>query len=202
MKYTFTAVALAALSLASPVPDAAAASPPSFKITDVIHGGSGCPQGSIDIDFSDSKILPIRFSKDFTASVGPNVPAEESRKNCQLNIALKYSPGYQYSVYSADYSGWGDLDAGVKGSVKANYYFSGETAQCSTELELNGPFSGRYTKHDDVQLSVWSPCGGDSALNVNAQVALTPLGKGAGTLVAVKESAKFTHSLYIKWRQC
>jgi hypothetical protein len=61
MKYTFTALALAALSLASPVPDVeAAAAPPSFKITKIISGGSGCPQGSIDIDHTDSKILPIR----------------------------------------------------------------------------------------------------------------------------------------------
>lgn len=57
MKYTFTALALAALSLATPVPEAAA--PASFKIQGVVSGGSGCPQGSIDIDYTDSKILPI-----------------------------------------------------------------------------------------------------------------------------------------------
>ena len=60
MKYTFTALALAALSLASPVPDAApATAPSSFKIAGVVSGGSGCPQGSIDIDYTDSRILPI-----------------------------------------------------------------------------------------------------------------------------------------------
>jgi hypothetical protein len=202
MKYTFTALALAALSLASPVPDAAAAAPASFKITKIISGGSGCPQGSIDIDHTDSRVLPIRFSKDFTASVGPGVSAEQSRKNCQINIGLQFSPGFQYSVYSADYQGWGDLDAGVNGLVKANYYFSGEQNQVSSALEIPGPFNGKYNKHDDVSFALWSPCGGDSALNVNAEIALTPLGRGSGTLVATKESAKFTHSVYIKWRQC
>jgi hypothetical protein len=60
------------------------------------------------------------------------VPAEQSRKNCQINIGLQFSPGYQYSVYSADYQGWGDLDAGVKGLVKSNYYFSGQQDQVCT----------------------------------------------------------------------
>jgi len=46
-------------------------------------------------------------------------------------MKLQYSPGYQYAVYSADYVGYGDLDAGVKGTVKANYYFSGQTDQVS-----------------------------------------------------------------------
>jgi hypothetical protein len=69
-------------------------------------------------------------------------------------------------------------------------------------MVIPGPFSGKYTKHDDVEVSVWSPCGSEAFLNVNAEVALTPLGAGSGTLVATKESAKFTHSVYIKWRQC
>lgn len=27
-------------------------------------------------------------------------------------------------------------------------------------------------------------------------------GAGSGTLIATKESARFSHSVYIKWRQC
>lgn len=60
MRYTFAALAFAALSLANPLPDAApATAPSSFKIAGVVSGGSGCPQGSIDIDYTDSRILPI-----------------------------------------------------------------------------------------------------------------------------------------------
>jgi hypothetical protein len=56
MKYTFTALALAAVTLAAPQ---SGATPPSFKIKDVVSGGSGCPQGSIDINWTDNRILPI-----------------------------------------------------------------------------------------------------------------------------------------------
>jgi hypothetical protein len=255
MRHTFTALALATLSLASPLPDAApatsAAAPSSFKIAGVISGGSGCPQGSINIDYTDSRILPIcksslptiyicyrskltnvsDFGNDFTAAVGPSVAPDQSRKNCQINIQLQYTPGYQYAVLGADYTGYGSLDAGVKGLVKANYYFSGYSNQVrfpkrplllrfiflSTQGErtilthkqvasavgLQGPFTGRYAKHDDVALSIWSPCGSEAALNINSEVALTPMGGAAsGTLVATKESARFTHTLNLAWRQC
>jgi hypothetical protein len=129
------ALSLASLAFASPVPEAApaaAAAPPAFKIKNVVSGGSGCPQGSIDINFSDSAILPIYFSRDFTASVGPYKNPDQARKNCQINIALEYSPGWSYAVYSADYKGWADLDEGVKGIVKSTYYFSGQTDQVSS----------------------------------------------------------------------
>jgi hypothetical protein len=58
MKYILTTLALAASSLATPVPDSSPA-PSSFKITNVVSAGSGCPQGSIDIDWTDNRILPI-----------------------------------------------------------------------------------------------------------------------------------------------
>ncbi|KAF2662588.1 hypothetical protein K491DRAFT_709939 [Lophiostoma macrostomum CBS 122681] len=202
MKYAFSTLALAGVALSNPIPDSTAA-PSSFKITNIVSGGSGCPQGSIDIDWTNQGVLPIRFGRDFTASVGPNVVADQSRKNCQINLGLEFSGGYQYAVYSADYAGWGNLDAGVQGTVKANYYFSGQQDQSSAAITLPGPFSGAYTKHDDVGVSVWSPCGSSANLNVNSEVALTPLGSSAsGTLAATKESARFTNSLYIKWRQC
>lgn len=129
MKYTIASIAtLLATSLANPVP-ATADSPPAFKINNVISGGSGCPQGTIDIDYSNSAIMPIYFPKDFTASVGPNVPIDQQRKNCQISIDLTYSPGWSYSVYSADYTGYADLDAGVSAQVRALYYFAGYTQQ-------------------------------------------------------------------------
>tara|TARA_R110002003_G_scaffold228_12_gene16680 strand:+ start:14519 stop:14737 length:219 start_codon:yes stop_codon:yes gene_type:complete len=61
MKYTFATLALAAASLANPVPEVVSrdAAPSSFKIVDVVSGGSGCPQGSIDVKWTDNKIFPI-----------------------------------------------------------------------------------------------------------------------------------------------
>lgn len=55
MKGLLATLALAAVSLASPTNQA----PDSFKIKNVVYGGSGCPQGSIDVDWTENGILPI-----------------------------------------------------------------------------------------------------------------------------------------------
>jgi hypothetical protein len=75
--------------------------------------------------------------------------------------------------------------------------------QGSTSLTLQGPYNGKYVKQDDVAVSVWSPCGQQSLLNVNAEVALTPLGGNAsGQLAVNKETGRFSSQLYIRWKQC
>ena len=76
--------------------------------------------------------------------------------------------------------------------------------QDSYALELPGPITGKYFKHDDAVLSAWTPCGSTSTMfNVNTEVALTPAGKSvSGTLSATKESGRFTGVLYLKWQEC
>ncbi|KAF1851354.1 uncharacterized protein K460DRAFT_412927 [Cucurbitaria berberidis CBS 394.84] len=202
MKYTFTTLAFAALSFANPVPQSYSA-PPSFRIKNVVSGGSGCPQGSIDINWTDNRVLPIFFNKDFTARVGNRADAVDSRKNCQINLGLEFSPGYSFAIFSADYAGWGDLDQGVTGVVKSTYYLSGGQDQSSTTFTIPGPFHGTYYKQDNVALSVWSPCGSDALLNVNSEVALTPFATPlTGTLAATREGARFSSTLNIQWRKC
>ena len=65
----------------------------------------------------------------YVASIGKGVAATENRKNCQLNIDLTYPGGIHFSVFSADYRGYGQMDKGVTGTQKSTYYFSGQTAQ-------------------------------------------------------------------------
>jgi len=55
MKYILTTLALAAATIAAPTYQA----PDSFKIKSVVSGGSGCPQGSIDINWTENGIMPI-----------------------------------------------------------------------------------------------------------------------------------------------
>lgn len=135
--------------------------------------------------------------------MGSGKSVEESRKNCQINLALEFSPGFSFAVFSADYAGWGQLDSGVTGNVKSTYYFSGQQDQTSSALAIAGPFSGGYYKQDNVPLAVWSPCGQDAMLNINSEVALTPIATPAnGVLAATKESGRFTSNLYVQWKKC
>jgi hypothetical protein len=174
MKLALSMLAVSAVAFA--LPQSASTPPPSFKITNVVSGGTGCPQGTIDVKWTDDKVLPIcepfshfsvdhpiasnlrpttsynhvalsnyfflipvifqqsywrppDFGKEFVATVGPKADITDSRKFCQLNLELSYSAGYSFAVYNAEYAGFADLDPGVTGTIKSNYYFSGETDQ-------------------------------------------------------------------------
>ncbi|KAF3002628.1 hypothetical protein E8E13_009012 [Curvularia kusanoi] len=201
MKFVLPAAAL--LGVVSALPQNLSSPPPAFKIVNVVSGGTGCPQGSVDVDWTDDKVLPVYYGKEFTASVGPRSAITDSRKFCQLNLQLEYSAGYSFAIYSADYTGFADLDAGVTGTVKSSYYFSGSTDQTSSALVLSGPTKAKFKKQDNVDVEVWSPCSGETLFNVDASVALTPFtGPANGVLGIARESGRLGSDLYIKWKKC
>ncbi|KAJ4404520.1 hypothetical protein N0V91_005864 [Didymella pomorum] len=201
MKFTLPILAVAAV--ASALPQSTSTPPPSFKITNVVSGGTGCPQGSIDVKWTDDKVLPINFSNEFVAAVGPKAEITASRKFCQLNLELSYSAGFSFAVYNAEYAGFADLDAGVAGTIKSNYYFSGETDQTSSSTTLTGPARLKFKKQDAVDVPVWSPCSGSALFNVDASVALSPLaGTASGVLGIARESGRLSSNLYVAWKKC
>ncbi|KAJ4333682.1 hypothetical protein N0V87_007438 [Didymella glomerata] len=173
---------LAVSAVAFALPQSASTPPPSFKITNVVSGD---------------------FGKEFVATVGPKADITDSRKFCQLNLELSYSAGYSFAVYNAEYAGFADLDPGVTGTIKSNYYFSGETDQTSSATTLTGPARLSFKKQDGVDVAVWSPCSGSALFNVDASVALTPLaGSASGVLGVAKESGRLSSNLYIAWKKC
>ncbi|KAK3048737.1 hypothetical protein LTR09_009849 [Extremus antarcticus] len=136
--------------------------------------------------------------------MGKGVALTEGRKNCQLNIDLLYPAGFQYSVFSADYRGYVAIDKGVTGIQKSTYYFSGQTAQSSTQTTWTGPLSKDYLIHDEaVSVSaVLSPCGAEGLLNINSQVRLSGASGLNGLLTTDSVDTKFTQVLYLNWQKC
>ncbi|KAG5289421.1 secreted protein [Histoplasma ohiense] len=190
-----------------PLPPATAEEPDPDKvqIIGVTHGGTGCPSNSVRHILSDDRtVMTLIFDK-YVASIGPDVPVAESRKNCQLNINLRYPGGFQFSIFSADYRGYANLDRGVKGVQKSTYYFSGQTRQASTMTEWNGPMEKDYLLHDETDhaSTVWSPCGANGALNVNSQIRLTSNNRNArGVLTTDSIDASFRQIVHFRWQKC
>jgi hypothetical protein len=147
---------------------------------------------------SDDRTIMTLIFDEYVASIGPGVDITNNRKNCQLNINLRYPSGFQYSIFSADYRGYAYLEEGVTGTQKSTYYFSGQTdqvfippnsfplshfpphpltqpSQTSTTTNWAGPLDSDYLLHDEADSTsvVWSPCGANGALNINSQLRLT-----------------------------
>ncbi|KAF2157344.1 hypothetical protein K461DRAFT_219803, partial [Myriangium duriaei CBS 260.36] len=171
----------------------------------VTYGGTGCPAGTVASVISDDRTTMTLIFDQYVASIGTGVSVVENRKNCQLNVKIHYPPGFQFSLFSADYRGYAGLDKGVTGVQKSTYYFSGQTQQCSTETDFKGPMSQDYLTHDVATSTsvVWSPCGAEGLLNINSQVRLTSTVPGAsGQLTTDSVDTKFTQILYFNWQKC
>ncbi|KAF4630057.1 hypothetical protein G7Y89_g8082 [Cudoniella acicularis] len=89
----------------------------------VTYGGSGCPQGSLDVTYTDNNLYADFHT--FNPSTDPGAPITAQRKNCQLNIDLQYPVGVQYAPGTVTFKGHADLSEGVTATLKATWYFSG-----------------------------------------------------------------------------
>jgi hypothetical protein len=100
-------------------------------IKGVTYGGTGCPQGTMSSQISEDRTTVTLIFDSYIASIGPGISVTDSRKNCQLNVDIRYPGGFQYSILSADYRGYASLQQGISGTLKSTYYFAGQTAQVS-----------------------------------------------------------------------
>ena len=129
MRVTTIVLGLVALAVGTPSPQSSVPPNSQVEIQDVTYGGTGCPENTVQGLLSDDRST-ITFSfDDYTVQSGPNVPASDRRKFCQMQMKLRYPGGFQYSILGADYRGYASLQAGVRGTAQSTYYFSGQQNQ-------------------------------------------------------------------------
>jgi hypothetical protein len=123
--------AIIASASAAPTERDVGPDPSQVTFDTVSYAGTGCPAGSVsNIASADRTVLTSIFDQ-FVAAVGPAIPVTSNRKNCQMSLRIHYPGGFQFSIFSADYRGFAQLDPGVEGLQKSTYYFSGEIPQVS-----------------------------------------------------------------------
>lgn len=202
----FVAQALAAALPSNNVELPGASPDPSqVQIVGLTYGGTGCPSGTVSSVLSDDRTIMTLIFDAYVAAIGPGIRITDARKNCQLNINLRYPGGFQYSIFSADYRGYAYLEEGVTGTQRSAYYFSGQLEQTVTETQWVGPLDEDYVLHDEADSTsiVWSPCGQNGALNINSQVRLTSTNPNAtGLLTSDSLDASFRQVVYVQWQKC
>ncbi|KAJ3218757.1 hypothetical protein HK099_004940 [Clydaea vesicula] len=178
--------------------------PGSVTIGPIIYGGTGCPQGTVSENMnSDGTAITLLFDS-YIASIGPNVPVTENRKNCQINVQLNVPQGWQYSIATIDYRGFLQLDPGVVAQQSALYYFQGSVDQDRCTTTFTNANNGDYTIRDKFGLAttVWSGCNAKANININSQIRLTaPAGK-SGFITTDSIDSKVTHVYGVQWEKC
>ncbi|MDI1448005.1 DUF4360 domain-containing protein [Polyangium sp. 6x1] len=179
--------------------------PEGVEIRGLVYNGTGCPQNSVAGTLSaDFKALELVFGA-FTSEASPVGLPSEARKFCQLTVDLGFPQGYSFSIVSADYRGYADLEAAVVGTQTSSYYFTGGLGY-SFRTKLVGPFSENYFRRDNLALeaAIWSPCGASRPLNISTQAAVSTLANRAGSgLMTLDSLSLVVRQTYgIIWRKC
>ncbi|KAK0750693.1 hypothetical protein B0T18DRAFT_54825 [Schizothecium vesticola] len=179
---------------------AAAPSGHEVQITGIAFAGSGCPANSVSGQLSTDLTTITLLYTSFVAESGAGQPSSNQRKNCQLNVKLKYPAGWQFSIFKADYRGYANIARGDTGTCKATYYFSGDSKQISSTLTIKGPYDDNYLKTDQfgVESTVWSPCGLEGLLNINSEVRVSPANSQSKSQLTVRTLGNMT----LQWQNC
>jgi len=178
--------------------------PPYVRIRNVSYAGSGCPAGTVYGNLGSLyRGLKIEFDG-FVAEAGSGVPLSASRKNCQISISLDVPAGWSFAVASVEYKGYVSLSSSsLSAEQKSSYYFAGSAATASLSTSVRGPIARNYTIRDTLAISnqLWSPCGANRALNLNAQVRVAG-SRGYGIMTLDSIAGKVEHLYGLSWRRC
>ncbi|WP_433260551.1 DUF4360 domain-containing protein [Actinosynnema sp. CS-041913] len=141
-----------------------------MRVEAVTANGSGCPAGTAEVS-TGTNTFSVSY-RAFFAQAGGGAGEVDFRKNCQLNVRVSLPPGYTYGLARTSYNGFAHLEAGATALHRVNFYFQGSTSSTT----LNYPFSGptndewRTSYRPDRDEIVYSPCGDDRNLNINAEL--------------------------------
>ena len=100
MRFSVSAVILslcAVMAHASPMPQSPPAGVDLSKvyIEDATFAGGGCPAGSVKVSKSTDWTNIILSFGSYSASIGPEVPFPQRRRNCNLNTRFHFPFGLQ-----------------------------------------------------------------------------------------------------------
>ncbi|KAI8817264.1 uncharacterized protein EV422DRAFT_542162 [Fimicolochytrium jonesii] len=173
----------------------------------VNYAGSGCPISppSAVVTFAPDKTSFTVLFDQFVARTGPGVSYSEQRKNCQLTISVHVPGGWQYSIASADFRGYANLEDGVTGRQQSIYYFQGDQYTTVTQALIKGPTQDNYSFRDQIVLTStsWSPCGEERPLNINTAILVNSRKKGAsGELTTDSVDGKVVQEYQFQWKKC
>ncbi len=167
------------------------------------YGGTGCPAGSASAALSeDAKSLTLIFDEFQVVAGGSSRQIE--RKNCSVAIPVHVPQGLSVSVVNVDYRGYVSLPQGAQARMTAEYFLAGYLGP-----RFDKSFFGRtdtdytFSNRIGIEASVWSPCGADTILRVNASM-LVRSNRYNDEALATVDSADFKAGIkyQLQWRTC
>jgi len=168
------------------------------------YGGSGCPGGTADAILSpDQKSLSILFDQ-FQTEAGYPSRKTLDRKNCDIAIPVHIPQGYSVALFDVDYRGYNSLPHGATSRLSVEYFFAGRRGPTFVR-DFSGYLDQGYLVSNllDTESMVWSPCGQDVILRVNASLVTRTNTRREQTLSTVDSTDVAAGLVYhLQWRRC
>lgn len=203
MKMNLNILKKAALLLALTSGQVALADLNDIQLGTPAYGGNGCPAGTASVTLSqDAKSLSIIFDE-FIVEAG-RTNRSLARKSCNVAIPVHIPQGFSVSIVDVDYRGYVSLPAGAQARLTAEYFLAGSVGPRYDKLFI-GKTDTDYNFSNVVgaQAIVWSPCGADTILRVNAAM-LVKTNRFNDEATATVDTADFKAGLLYKfqWKRC
>ena len=167
------------------------------------YGGNGCPAGTASVTLSpDYKSLSLIFDQFIVEAGGANRSLE--RKSCSVAIPVHIPQGFSVSVINADYRGYVSLPFQASARMTAEYFLAGSVGPRFDKVFMGKTDTDyQFSNQIGVQAVVWSACGADTILRVNAAM-LVRTNRQNDQATATVDSADFkTGILYqLQWKRC
>jgi hypothetical protein len=176
----------------------------TLQLGNPAYGGTGCPAGSASATLSpDNQSLSILFDQ-FVTEAGGDTNRDVDRKSCNIAIPVRVPQGYSVSVFQVDYRGFNYLPSGARAQFSAEYFFGGGRGPRASR-NFQGPINTDYlfTNQLGVEALVWSRCGEDVTLRVNASM-MTQTNRQRAQAMSTVDSTDIQSGIiyHIQWRTC
>jgi hypothetical protein len=168
-------------------------------------GGNGCPQGSVSANLSpDNQQLSILFDQ-FLAEAGPGIGRTIDRKSCNISIPITVPGGYSVSIVQVDYRGFVGLPSrSATARFSAEYFFAGMRGPL-LQRSFVGSQNTDYLVDNRLAVSamVWSACGAQTNLRINASMMLSNSDRSRDAIATVDSADISSGILYqLQYRRC
>ncbi len=174
------------------------------------YNGTGCPIGSVATVLSDDRSALSILLSEFVAQAGrASTGATTAAKNCTIGIPVHVPQGLSFSLVGVDYRGLLSLPAGGVARLSAEYFLQGPGQPPSRGPRMarmfRGPTFTDYLVENDLILTgqIWSACGKDVILRVNASMMVNSNYRGEDVLATVDSMDVSAGILYhLQTRSC
>jgi hypothetical protein len=194
-----------------------------FQLGAPTWGGTGCPEGTVQVIVSPEDIDGEEGVEAVTVIFDAYIAETDTKRNrdyksCALAIPLKAKPGIQVGIFQIDYRGntYVPRGPGYMSQFRAEYFFSGMRGPTVRKVfgrsggghGLTGPDWGDFTITNDIAAIVWSRCGASTNFRINTSItAQKPLGGKDDTSIAIDTvdttvKAAYTLRYFLMGRRC